>query len=793
MSPFARTIEDPRENPVVYRTIASGFTGRRVAFLLGFFHIVIGGLLIAFLGMAMGVFHWRMLEYAIGWGPYTHAILQTGIFGLLVLLLPLRLSRLIDGPRRDGCFAEVVAAGISPHRIAAGGAIVGAGYAGFLIATTIPYAVFCYLLGDLAVGDVLLAYAAQAGFALVVIVAAVAAAILSGARAAAGVSILLGGLGLLGVLEVPAAAAWFTPVRFFLGPILTSTAGNEFMEERVKALFGPPTLCLNEIPAWIYGPGLWILVAVAGLCLILAGPAHDFRPGFARRARPVEVAFLYRNLPARSAGKAFFLRAFALSAIFVAIACAGVGLAYEPQLVERVKTQRIALRALGWIVAPLGILDIIAIQGAGLRRRIEGIGPIRASRGAWWDLFFILSLALCFLLAVGPALLGLESTGGPRAQVARNMEDLLPSLAWGFAALGLFLAELHLLARALSHIFVLPSRARIICAITAAVALLAPLVVLEPLYSSAVLGDWARDAMGLFPGPAVTRAVTLGELDYKVLPLLIAVHGSLLGLLGVANLILGHRARRRLAGAIGLSILLCLAAPSIQAAEGDIDLQVIPGIGGYASAWTVPIGVEISNRGDEPVCGDLRILEPEGKPCTVAEGIEVFPGTTVRRRILALASWGAHRSLRIEFGGDGIRVVRSITPSDVVRVQGSVIHIDRRGRGLALPGPKGELSLSVARSRPEYLPDASLAYDWAVLVVLGDADPNEWDPAQVGALEGYVRSGGTLAISGGRRPGAFYATQVIARWVGDAAPAREGQPLVREIPFGLGRIVLSGI
>lgn len=547
------------ENPVFYRALVSERTGRRVGVVFGLLHLVVAGGLIYFLATALE----SQVACEIGRGRYLYVLLQTGIFGLLVTVIPLQLAGFIDRIRKEGCFDEVVVSGIPPLRIAAGGWGVGAIFAGLFLATTLPYAVFCLYLGGLGLGDLLTGYAIQAAYANVVILGVVAAAILGGTRAA-----IYGGLGLfatvglVGGLAIPSAVAHLGPVRLFLAPILRAEAFSSDPQDWL--LYGPPSLYGRALHDGIYAPALWILLAAGLLALLAAGPSHAFLPGLnsfgtvttARRigrrrrrlsglVRRIEVAFLYRNRPPWVERRAFAIRSLGKLAFFVLIEVLGVGIAYAPVVVGAGRVEMLAALALCLIVAPVFLLDLAFAEGAGSRDRVERIGPFRHRRVVWWDLVFVLGILLGILLALGPVGLEPLRRGWGTSLGRRGTEEFLLLFGQGLSVLVPVLIVLHLFARLLSPVSPLSSHVVFLGVLAAGIGLLLPSLLLEPLVSVGAVGKWGSWLLAASPVPALTTA--LSRMDYwattEWLAFLWFQGGVILGLLTACTL-LGGMARR---------------------------------------------------------------------------------------------------------------------------------------------------------------------------------------------------------------------------------------------------------
>ncbi|HBP22395.1 MAG TPA: hypothetical protein DEA08_32025 [Planctomycetes bacterium] len=259
---------------------------------------------------------------------------------LFTLLFPFRAAGLLEGPRWRGYLDQVITTGVSPLRYFAGKwATTQPLLAGLLLAA-LPFVMLYGLLGGANWGRVVV------GFALLFLYANLILAVVCGLSAllheVAAVVVTLAifvGLFALSVLPVPSVIGSFTPVRYFIQPMIAPLGGAE--AAMLAKVYGDPNLLGLHVP-WL----LWVvlswaaLAGCAALCCAL-GPLHTFVPclnNFGalvfpgdkkrfrfRKVRPfltrrTELAFLFDNRSPRIGRWALPLRALQLSFVLGGLA-----------------------------------------------------------------------------------------------------------------------------------------------------------------------------------------------------------------------------------------------------------------------------------------------------------------------------------------------------------------------------------------------------------------------------------------------------------------------------------------
>ncbi len=248
------------------------------------------------------------------------------LYGLLALLLPVRVAGAIDGPRFDKAFDQLVVTGASPIQLQLGNWALGFLYALFILLVSLPFQVYACMLGGVELSGLAWGYGVLALYSNVIIAVTLAFCVLErewlAAPAAIGI-FLLGGF--LSFAPLPAALAWATPVRLFWPLPMWTLSGSI-----VGGWFAEPVLFFQAIPQRVYRFLLWAIIAAPCVVFILLGPSHRFLPGvnnfgnvvlagdrrrrFFRKVRfaltrKVELAFFYENRPRWLDGIDYPLRA----------------------------------------------------------------------------------------------------------------------------------------------------------------------------------------------------------------------------------------------------------------------------------------------------------------------------------------------------------------------------------------------------------------------------------------------------------------------------------------------------
>ena len=202
------------ENPVVGRQLATSLTGPKLGLV---FSLVTGALLITgVVTLGGSLLEARSAPTAnVGWNLY-QANFQV-VYCLLAILLPMRVSGVLDGPRLDRCFDQLVATGVSPLKLHFGNWGLGFLYALSILLVSLPFQLFSQKLGGPSWGTMTLAYGVLALYSNVIIAATLGLGIIERERVAASLSALFFFFaGRLAYSRIPSVFGEISPVRFLL-------------------------------------------------------------------------------------------------------------------------------------------------------------------------------------------------------------------------------------------------------------------------------------------------------------------------------------------------------------------------------------------------------------------------------------------------------------------------------------------------------------------------------------------------------------------------------------------------
>jgi len=243
-----------------------------------------------------------------------------------------------------------------------------------------------------------------------------------------------------------------------------------------------------------------------------------------------------------------------------------------------------------------------------------------------------------------------------------------------------------------------------------------------------------------------------------------------------------QRADRVLAGAMLLGVAGALASPvAVRAAglppgasgplvrvAGDhvsspITLQISAGYQNIyrGSAWT-PIRVLLSNGGSADVSGTLEI--PQAGQSASVGAQPAFPGLY---QALVTVPAGGTKTVTLYVPGTGVQGQINVSFREgktvVVRASAAPIGVDTSALLIGvLAGAPADMAwvapaiqqqvtthvIPLSPSTIDPVPQALTTFD---IIVLTNADTSQLDRAQLGALQRYVRNGGSLLMVGGPR------------------------------------------
>jgi len=345
------------ENPHVARQLATSLGGLKLALVFTFVNV---SLIITDISMfAMFSQEGYLLGDAAA-GPVLHVFHFIVLFGLLIVLLPLRVSGYLEGPRFNRTFDQLVVTGVSPLRFHLGNWGLGLWFTAFLLLVSVPFEVVAYGFGGLSIGTILATYATFFVYANLVIAFTLALSVLE--REWLTALVVPGVFGLaafLSLIPEPEMAEFFPHVFAEASPLRWLIRSVELEGLFAQTFFGMPIEITYRSDAWLFFVSipyqifpylLWLYLLVPCLIYILLGPEHRMTAGlgnfgaivlprdrlrrFLQRlrfvlTRRVEVAFFYENRPRWCARWDFALRFLADAMLLVLFWGTMVGTVYQ--------------------------------------------------------------------------------------------------------------------------------------------------------------------------------------------------------------------------------------------------------------------------------------------------------------------------------------------------------------------------------------------------------------------------------------------------------------------------------
>ena len=301
--------------------MATAFTGPRLGGAFLFVNLVV---LLAYVGAYQLVENFRGEMTASFSSAVFSAAHFVTLFFLLCLLVPIKVSGYIEGPRTGKVFDQFVVTGMSPLRVHAGTWYVGMLYSATLLFITLPFAGCAVFFLDVERSDMLIGYGVLVLHSNWIIGLTLANSMLEREWRSVPLTILIVGLfAFLSLIFEPdfmqvftVHIAELTPLRLLLRCIVWDHTDVPAM---IQAHIGvDPYFFRVAIPLNVYPFILWGLVV--GICLLIVtlGSSHHFTNGFnafgtvvlkgdrkkrfSRRlrgalTRKVELAFFYENRP----------------------------------------------------------------------------------------------------------------------------------------------------------------------------------------------------------------------------------------------------------------------------------------------------------------------------------------------------------------------------------------------------------------------------------------------------------------------------------------------------------------
>ena len=315
------------ENPLVARQLATSLSPGKLAwvFLLVNVTVILAAAAGFSLAWEQGFYRGIALPHT---GRLLHIFVMLGLYGILTILLPLRVAGLIDGMRIGQTLDQLVVTGVSPLRLLFANWALGLFYAAVLLVVALPVVCVCQTLGGVSLKTIVTTYAVLLIYANVILAVTLALSILEREWLTVPLLIttfLVAGLVALvphdDVLEAfPPALSELFPTRILVRMVDPYAALGLRPEEAKRFFLAPSRLFGATIPLGFYPFLGWGVLVLVSLAYMVVGPLFEFQPGLntfgivsplsrKRRRRGLvrfwpwvlsrrgELAFLYENRP----------------------------------------------------------------------------------------------------------------------------------------------------------------------------------------------------------------------------------------------------------------------------------------------------------------------------------------------------------------------------------------------------------------------------------------------------------------------------------------------------------------
>ena len=313
------TLRQTLDSPTLLRDVTSLLSPWRAGFWLTVLNLVLGCLLGSMV-VAAALVRDRtisMMSSELGLGQYLASMLLLGLGGICTLLVPIRAAGLFDGPRLGRYFDQLVLTGVSPIRYFAGKVLAMNMFFAFIVAASLPYAIFSVSLGGTRPSYMLCGTLALWLYANLLTFTTLAGTVHCNDAAAAVITILLfAGAFCVGLAPLPPISGILTPSHYLISPLWNlplAVRGVRWGINSTPITIGSVSFAVSSFG--VFAAGGLTACAVAAAVLVL-GPVHCLvqvnstfgevvmpgdgkRPSVLRRRRRLrrrsEVAFFYEN------------------------------------------------------------------------------------------------------------------------------------------------------------------------------------------------------------------------------------------------------------------------------------------------------------------------------------------------------------------------------------------------------------------------------------------------------------------------------------------------------------------
>jgi hypothetical protein len=301
------------DNPSTENDARSILSPFKVGLWLTLFNIAIAIAVLFTFFVLPSEYSFKRMFGMTGMGTILIATVQITLISFFTLILPLRATGLLDGPRWSGYFDQIVSTGITPFRFFLGKWLSSQVFILVIMAASLPYVILFAFFADGALFTPLFHYIEIYLYANFLLLATFALGTLVYEWLAFfSVMSTFSTFIFLEFLPIPSSLMCFTPVRSIISPfamhLLTSTS-----DQKTLYLYGDPQLFGVAIPDEMFRIGVWVFFGAAFFFYTIIGPRHFFSkglnnfdsivmPGDGRKA----MLFRTRPLLTRSTQLAFF-------------------------------------------------------------------------------------------------------------------------------------------------------------------------------------------------------------------------------------------------------------------------------------------------------------------------------------------------------------------------------------------------------------------------------------------------------------------------------------------------------
>lgn len=309
MSRWAELYEAATENPSFDQDLGRVLSPLRLAFWLSLLNLAILGISASFLISFRNdpAMHGMLNRH--GLGTLLLATTQLALAVFYTLLVPIRVTRIIDGPRADAYFDQVVTTGISPLRLFLGQWASTQIFILTAAAATLPYVLLFICFGAESWMRPMLNFGLIILYANLLLILTIAMSCITNDWSAVGAIYFMFGLAaLFEFAPVNSSYMLWTPLRDILAPFLQDLYGKPYS----ASFFG------IGLPPLLLKLSFWSLLALLSGAVVLMGPRHVFRrgynnfegivlPGDSKKSmmfrkrkiqnRQIQLAFFFENRP----------------------------------------------------------------------------------------------------------------------------------------------------------------------------------------------------------------------------------------------------------------------------------------------------------------------------------------------------------------------------------------------------------------------------------------------------------------------------------------------------------------